>query len=224
MIRILILIIFIFTSIAVFSQDIGENKNINEDSITTPFRKGRWLTGLSGSISSGSTKIDTASAKAFTNKYSFDFTTGKFFKDRWLLGGIFQMHRDNSRQFVDLESESLLLGPLLTYYLSNNPHGSIFLSMAPGYASFRERTVVIISGIPSQETLKGDGFGLIVQLGYSYVLHDRIAFDLGLSLHGIWATAEREFDGSQTNTKLDINTGNLLFTFGFNVILGEFFF
>jgi hypothetical protein len=218
MIRISVFLITLLTSISAFSQE------ISEDSITTPFRKGRWLTGLGGSISSGSTKIDTAATKAFTNQYTFDFTTGKFFKDRWLLGGIFQMHRDNSRQFVDLESESLLLAPLLTYYLSNNPHGSIFFSMAPGYASFRERTVVIINGVPLQETLKGDGFGLIVQLGYSYVLHDRIAFDLGLSLNGILGNAEREFDGGQSNSKLSINTGNLLFTFGFNVILDEFFF
>ncbi len=224
MIRSSVLIIFLITSITVFSQDISEDSNINEDSITTPFRKGRWLSGLSGSISSGSTKIDTSSTKAFTNQYSFDFATGKFFKDRWLLGGIFQMHRDNSRQFVDLESETVLIAPQLSYYLSDNPHGSVFLSLALGYASFREKTVVLINGMPSQETLKGDGFGLIAQFGYSYVLHDRIAFDLGLTLNEIWGNAERELDGGLTNTKLAISTGNLLFTFGFKVILGEFFF
>ncbi len=115
----------LLSSLTAFAQE------VSEDSLTTPFREGRWLTGLSGGISSGSTSFDTASTNAFTNQYSFDFTTGKFFKDRWLLGGVFKMQRENSRQFVDLESESLLLAPMLSYYLSNNKQGSIFFLIAP---------------------------------------------------------------------------------------------
>jgi hypothetical protein len=214
----MLLVVTILIAIPAFSQDIGE------DSITTPFRKGRWLTGLSGSISSGSTKLDTASQRAFTNQYSFDFSTGKFFKDQWLLGGIFKMQRDNSRQFVDLESETLLVAPLLSYYISNNKQGSIFFLIAPGYARFREKTVVLVGGAPSEEVLKGGGFGLFVQFGYSYVLHDRIVFDLGLGLNSAWANAERGIEPGRAGNKVNIHTGNLLFSFGFNVILDEFFF
>lgn len=214
----LLLVIFTLSIIPSFSQD------MREDSITTPFRKGRWLTGLSGSISSGSTKFDTASTRAFTNQYSFNFTTGKFIKDQWLLGGIFKMQRNNSRQFVDLESESLLIAPLLSYYLSNHTQGSIFFSIAPGYAIFREKTVVLVGGVPSQEILNGGGFGLFVQFGYSYVLHDRIAFDLGLGLNSAWANAKRELEPGKAGNKVNIHTGTLLFSFGFNVILDEFFF
>ena len=134
------------------------------------------------------------------------------------------MQRDNSRQFVDLESETLLIAPLLHYYLSNNTQGSIFLSIAPGYARFREKTVVLVGGFPSQEIIKGGGFGLFVQFGYSYVLHDRIVFDLGLGLNSAWVNAEREIEPGKTGNKVNINTGTLLFTFGFNVILDEFFF
>jgi len=200
------------------------SQDISEDSITTPFRKGRWLSGLSGSISSGSTSFDTASTRAFTNQYSFDFSTGKFFKNRWLMGGLFKMTRINSKQFVDLESESLLIAPMLSYYLSKNKQGSIFFRVAPGYTRFREKTVVLIGGAPSHETLKGGGFGLFVQFGYSYVLHDRIIFDLGLGLNSAWANAEREFESGRTVNKVNIHTGTLLFSFGFNVILDEFFF
>lgn len=208
----------IFSSISAFSQE------ISEDSITTPFRKGRWLTGLSGSISSGSTRLDTASNKLFANQYAMDVSTGKFFKNRWLIGGIFRMQRDNSRQFVDLESESVLIAPMLGYYLSDNPQGSIYFLVAPGYASFRERTVVIVAGTPSQELLKGSGFGLLLSMGYAYVLHDRIGFNLGLGLSSTWANAEREIDQGRTMNKLNVFTGNLAFTFGFSVILDEFFF
>jgi hypothetical protein len=211
-------VIFTLSIIPAFSQE------ISEDSIATPFRKGRWLTGLSGSISSGSIKFDTASTRAFTNQYSFDFTTGKFIKDQWLLGGIFKMQRNNSRQFVDLESESLLIAPLLSYYLSNNTQGSIFFSIAPGYARFREKTVVQVGGAPSQEALKGGGLGLFVQFGYSYVLHDRIAFDLGLGLNSAWVNAKRELEPGMAGNKVNMYTGTLLFSFGFNVILDEFFF
>ena len=214
----MLLIVTILIAIPAFSQD------IEEDSITTPFRKGRWLTGLSGSISSGSTKLDTASQRAFTNQYSFDFSTGKFFKDQWLLGGIFKMQRDNSRQFVDLESETLLIAPLLSYYISNSKQGSIFFLVAPGYARFREKTVVLVGGTPSQEVLNGGGFGLFIQFGYSYVLHDRIVFDLGLGLNSAWANAKPEIEPGRAGNKVSIHTGTLLFTFGFNVILDEFFF
>jgi len=194
------------------------------DSITTAFRKGRWLTGLSGNISSGSSRLDTISNRTFTNQYAFDFSTGKFFKDRWLLGGILQMNRTNSRQFIEFENESLLIAPVISYYSSDSPVGSVFFLLAPGYARFREKTAVVILGTPSQAELSGGGFGLFAQLGYSYVLHDRIVFDLGLGLNGIWATGKREEETGQTRRKVKVENGNILFSFGFNVLLGEFFF
>ena len=194
------------------------------DSVSTAFRKGRWLTGLSGGISSSSTKLDTASQRAFGNQYAFDFSTGKFFKDQWLLGGLFKIQRDNSQQFVELESETLLVAPLLSYYLTNNKQGSLFFSIAPGYSRFREKTVIIVAGDPSQEELTGGGFGLFTQLGYSFVLHDRVVFDLGLGLNNNWIRATRKIDGRNNGRKADITIGTVLFSFGFNVILDEFFF
>jgi hypothetical protein len=194
------------------------------DSTGTPFRKGRWLTGLSGGISSSSTRLDTASNRAFGNQYAFDFSTGKFFKDRWLTGGIFRMERDNSRQFVDLESESLLIAPLLSYYISESNQGSIFFLVAPGYARFKEKTVVLIAGTPSQEILEGGGFGLVAQLGYSYVLQDHIVFDLKLGLTNTWINGRRVVDGTRSSRKTDIHIGSVIFSFGFNVVLDQFFF
>ena len=207
-----------------FCSTLAFSQSQEDDSVTTAFRKGRWLTGLSGGISSSSTKLDTASQQAFGNQYSFDFSTGKFFKDRWLLGGLFRIQRDNSRQFVELESETLLVAPLISYYLTNNKQGSIFFSIAPGYSRFREKTVIIVGGTPSQELLSGGGFGLFTQLGYSFVLNDRVVFDLGLGLNNNWIRAKREIDGGGTSSKTDIAIGTVLFSFGFNVILDEFFF
>lgn len=134
------------------------------------------------------------------------------------------MQRDNSRRFVELESEILLAAPLLSYYLSDNELGSIFFSIAPGYTRFREKTVVVLTGTPTQEELKGGGFGLLMQLGYSYVMHDRIVFDLGIGLNSIWVNANRELESGQSKDKVSIRSGNLLFSFGFNVLLDEFFF
>lgn len=199
-------------------------QQMEADSIITPFREGRWLTGLSGGISSSSTKLDTASTRAFGNQYAFDFSTGKFFKDRWLSGGIFRMQRENSRQFVDLESESLLAAPLISYYISESNQGSIFFLVAPGYARFKERTVVLIGGTPSQETLEGGGFGLVTQLGYSYVLQDHIVFDLKLGLTNTWVNGRRIVDGIRSSRKADIHVGSVIFSFGFYVVLDQFFF
>jgi len=199
-------------------------QEVGSDSTYSPFRKDRWLTGLAGGISSSSTKLDTASQRAFANQYAFDFRTGKFFKDQWLIGGIFRIQRVNSHQFVELESESLLIAPLLSYYLSENPQGSIFFAVAPGYARFKEKTVVLVAGTPSQEVLDGGGFGLLAQLGYSYVLHDHIVFDLSLGLNNTWINGRKEIDAGQSSRKADIHIGTVIFSFGFNVVLDQFFF
>ena len=211
-----ILVTFVLTSTSYGQQE--------ADSVSSPFLKGKWLTGLAGSISSSSSKLDTISAtRAFTNQYAFNFSTGKFFKDRWLLGIALRMQRDNSRQFVDLESESLLFAPLISRYISGSSQGSIFIMVAPGYARFREKTVVVLNGSTTQEILKGDGLGLLTQLGYSFVLGELVVFDLGLGVNASWIKADRESQPDLIE-KLKINRGDLIFSFGFNVILDEFFF
>ena len=95
-------------------------QEIEKDSTTTPFRKGRWLMGLSGSISSGSTKNTTSIQKTFSNRYRIEISGGKFIKDRLNIGFIANLERQNFEGDIIRTTENLLFGPKGTYYLSKS--------------------------------------------------------------------------------------------------------
>jgi hypothetical protein len=56
--------------------------------------------------------------------------------------------------------------------------------------NFRDESGFIQSGIPSQILIDGNGAGILLRFGYSYVLHDRVAFDLSLNFTNSWLSAD----------------------------------
>ena len=126
--RLLILILICGSTALLSAQD-----SIPSDSVTTPFRKGRWLTGISGGISSSRVDIRSEDAESSSNEYNFNILGGNFVEDRWLVGGIIQMDRSDAEGLSDLTTESLFLGPLASRYLSDSDRGSIFILVSPGY-------------------------------------------------------------------------------------------
>ena len=61
---------------------LGQSQTINNgnDTLDTPFRKGRWLTGLSGSISSNSTEVRGSDEKTTTNEFGLNISTGTVYQ------------------------------------------------------------------------------------------------------------------------------------------------
>lgn len=196
------------------------NSYAQEDSTSTPFRKGRWFTGLSGSINSATNKI--GSTRTNSNGYEIKIATGSFIKDRWLLEGALIATRSNSEGFDKSDEETLFLGPGLTHYISDSNHGSIFISLSPGFVKYRNEVQINVSANGSESITTGNGFGGIISIGYSYVLHDRIALDLGINLNSLWIDSNREFEGQKFDETIKIS--DLSFSFGFNVLLDSFFF
>ena len=194
------------------------------DILGTPFKKKVWLTGIAGSFSSGSALTDTTTQRVFSNSFGIDLSTGRFVRDRWLVGLLFQTSKESSRQFIIRESEDLFIGPLIQHYLIDDEIGSIFLSFSPGYASLRESTQVERNGIIQREKARGDGFAMVMSAGYSYVMHRRIAFDIRMNISNAWITAERTSEPSGVRTNQSVQVGNISFSFGFNVLLDSFFF
>ncbi len=194
------------------------------DSLDTPFRKGRWLTGLSGSISSNTNKVSAVDEKTITNEFGLNLSTGKFIKDRWLLGGKINADRASSAGSVDRTTESLFVGPFVSYYLSSNSRGSLFTSLSTGYVRYREETKLNTLQVTNELSSEGGGFGALVGLGYSYVIHDKIAFDIGFNLNLFWIGVDQEELPSGMISSQNIAISNIAFTFGFNVILDDFFF
>ena len=194
------------------------------DSLETPFRKGRWFTGLSGSISSSTVSLDTSSDNSFTNRYGFSFDTKYFVRKRLALGVTLSASRENAEEFVTQESELFLIGPSARYYVVDNIRGSLFFEGFLGYSKFFERTTIDDPNFSLDQREKGGGIGSFAALGFSYVVSDKIIFDLALRYNLNLLSTERINEVSATSTSENIRLADLSFGFGFNIILDEFFF
>lgn len=192
-------------------------------SVSTPFAKGRWITGIAGSISSGSNTLNTSGEGMNINQYAIDYRTGKFARDRLLVGGLFSLSRDNIESVNSRTLETLYAGPMVAWYLSDDDQGSLFINAAGVFSKFRDETH-LENEIGTEQIRDGLGGGMMLRLGYSFVLHKRITFDLSLNYSKMWLVSnETEQEISSVYTD-DFTVTDLSFSFGFNIILDHFFF
>ncbi len=189
------------------------------DSLPTPFRKGRWNLGISGTISSSANKISSSDERSNTNRYGLSLDGGKFFKDRWLIGGIFEMTGTEFTGSADFTTETLFIGPLITRYFSPSSQGSLYLSLAPGYSRYRDFVSIEQATVFLEQSSSGNGFGIVTSLGYSYVVRDRISFDIGFVLTQSWFKVDLETGPTVPDESDNIAISNVAFIFGFNILL-----
>ena len=194
------------------------------DSITTAFRKGRWLTGLSGNISSTTTQVDNVDFKSTSNNYGINIESGKFLKDRWLVGGLFQANKASANGTLEKTTETFYIGPFSNYYFMDGNTGSLFARFSLGYVRYKDETEFMSQNLITQSFSEGSGLGSILGVGYSYTMNDFIAFDLGIDVNLFWVSIEQESLPVQTITNTNISSNDISFSFGFNIILDDFFF
>ena len=192
------------------------------DSSVTPFRKGRCLTYLSGNISTTTQELKSANSKTISNEYGINLSSGKFFKERWLVGVTFQAQKQESKGELKIVSESFYIGPQFARYFSKTKDGSLFLNVSPGFILYR--SLASINDIPDLRVEEdGNGFGTLISLGYSYVIRDLISLNIGFNLGHYWiGTDSINPDGIPESDNITIS--DFSFTFGFGVILDDFFF
>jgi|GEM_PF-1469504 len=219
-IKLFTLLYLTFNTTLLFSQNTIPSDPI--DSTLTPFRKGRWLTSLSGSISSTSNELKSTKNKTISNEFGINLSTGKFFKERWLLGLTFQANKQEAKGNLNNTGEILYIGPQIARYFSKTKDGSLFLNVSPGFVLYRRLTS--INEIPDfRDESDGSGFGTLVSLGYSYVIRDLISFNIGFNLQYGWIDVNTvDINGMMDSDNITIS--NVSFTFGFGVILDDFFF
>lgn len=215
--RIIILSILIASFHGAYAQD-----TIVTDSNITPFRKGRWLTGISGVINSSRNQFKSTGQDNSSNEYALNIVGGNFFKDRWLIGGIIQLERSDADGLTDLNTETLFFGPVISHYLSDSNRGALYFNLSPGYS--RYRNLVRFNGdlVVNEDSAEGSGFGILIGLGYTYVVFDRIAFDIGVGITQRWLTVERTLQPEEIVFSENINLRNIGFSFGFKVLLDRF--
>jgi len=219
-IKLFTLLYLTFNTTLLFSQNTIPSDPI--DSTLTPFRKGRWLTSLSGSISSTSNELKSTKNKTISNEFGINLSTGKFFKERWLLGLTFQANKQEAKGNLNNTGEILYIGPQIARYFSKTKDGSLFLNVSPGFVLYRRLSS--INEIPDfRDESDGSGFGTLVSLGYSYVIRDLISFNIGFNLQYGWIDVNTvDINGMMDSDNITIS--NVSFTFGFGVILDDFFF
>ena len=200
-----------------YSQD-----SIPSDSVVTPFRQGRWITGITGSINSSLVDFKSEEERTSSNEYSFNILGGNFFQDRWLVGGVIQMDRSDADALSDLTTETLFVGPFVSRYFSDSERGSLYLLLSPGYTRYRNFIRVADDLMVIEEQSEGSGFGFILNLGYSYVVFDRIAFDIGVTVAQRWLEVERTQQPGNVVFEDDITLRDISFSFGFRVLLDRF--
>jgi len=210
----------ILLTLICYSNSFSQTKQVDSTK-TTSFRKGRWVAGLAGSISSGSTKSSTTNEKAESNRYLIEVSLSNFVIDRLSIGFVTNLQRDNLQNKDVKTTEEFFIAPKATYYLSKSDIGSLFFRIAPGITLFRDEEKQEIDSITYNIENKGEGFGVQTTFGYSYVLHDLITFDLGLNWSHSWISITQESSPNIETTNFDLEISDLSFSFGFNILLDK---
>ena len=194
------------------------------DTLSTPFKKGRWLSGLSGTFNSNTLRLESEEGLLSTNSYGLEIFTGSFFRDRWFVGFNLLALRSGAAGLLERKSESLLIGPSVSHYFLNEPYGSLYLSVLPGYLRIREESSTTEEGATITQQVEGPGFSTRIRLGYSYVISQRIVLDVGVGTNLSWLSVTYDSQLEAIRRKESIFSNATFFSFGFNVLLDEFFF
>ena len=215
-----LLIILLFSFFLVLSPN-ALAQDIKNDSITTSFRKGRWLIGLSGVIGSSSTENKSFNETSISNRYGIGISMSNFIKNRLSIGFTTNMERKNIESHTGnlRTTENIFIGPIGSYYLSKSEVGSLFFSLSPGFVLYRDEIGIIQEDNFIENIDKGAGFGTHLTLGYAYIIYDRIAFNLGLIWGVSWIDVESKSLPSENINNANITISDLNFSFGFNILV-----
>jgi hypothetical protein len=182
------------------------------------------LSGLGGSFNSNTLKLASSEELFSSNSYGIEIFTGKFFKDRWFAGFNVIAISSSGSGLIERESESLLIGPSLSYYFMKEPYGSLYASVLPGYIRVREEGSFLNEGEILNQRAEGPGFATRLRLGFSYVISRRIVLDVGVGTNLAWLDLSYLSEFEDASRQESIFSNGTFFSFGFNVLLDEFFF
>lgn len=191
------------------------------DSLSKPYRQGRWLAGLSGTINSSNTNqgFRLPDTSSFANDHLIELRGGYFIKDRLPVGFFVSTRRQNSVEELERASELLFIGGWVRYYLLPDA-ASLYPEISFFFANFYNQLAISAGGQRLFDSVvKGNGFGGSLGLGFSYTFSDLLVFDIALK-YNIYAISGRlEDQVLETREKRDFTTGEVMFAFGFNVLI-----
>jgi hypothetical protein len=207
--------------LALFLMVSGLLAQTESDSIElSSFRKGRNLVGLSGSISSS--YLNKASPSndnsQLGNLYRFDIRLGKFVADKNLVGLVFIASRTQLIGYVNNKAEILGIGPWYRFYLGKEPNIAFYLQTDLLYSNYYGEAIGVQGFVTIDEYLDVAGIRASLGIGLSYVMGDRVSFDVGFEYN------QARYWGVISNNTIDqkddivLDRGGFVFSFGFNVL------
>ena len=195
----------------------------NDSTELTSFRKGRNLVGLNGSISSSYiSNASTASDNSqLGNVYSFDIRLGKFVANKNMVGLLFTASRTQMIGYINNIAEILGVGPWYRLYLGKEPNIAFFLQADLLYTNYYGESIGVQSLVSIDENLDVAGIRGGLGVGLSYVMGDRVAFDVGFVYNQAryWGVLQDNILGVQEDVVLD--RGGFAFSFGFNILFNK---
>lgn len=191
------------------------------DSLPNPYRQGRWLAGLSGTINSSNTNqgFRLPDTSNFANDHLIELRGGYFIKDRLPVGFFASTRRQNSVEEFERASEILFLGGWVRYYLLPEK-ASLYPEFSLFFTNFYNQISLSVDGVRQfNSVVRGNGIGGSLGLGFSYTFSDLLVFDIALKYNLYAISGRLEDQVLATSEKRDFTTGEVLFAFGFNVLI-----
>ena len=188
--------------------------------IETSFRKGRSLVGLDGAISSSfiSKPDATTNPTQQGNRYRFDIRLGKFIADKNMLGLIMMARRTHTVGYVDTKTEVLGIGPWYRLYVGKIPNIAFYAETSLLYSNYYGRSKGVVAYTNVDETLDLQGAWGALGIGVSYVMGDRVSFDVGCEYNKsrYWGTS---YDGVlDVEQDIILDRAEFVFHFGFYIL------
>lgn len=215
---------FLRLSIILLLLSNGITAQDDADSVSnTAFRKGRNLVGIGGSVSSSSMDRSqiTNNPSEVGNNYSFNVILGRFVANKNIVGLAFDASRIHLVGYVESKAEMLNVGPWYRLYLGKHPNLSFYLQSRFQYSSYFGNSSGVHSLFTIDEEVRASGINGSIGLGISYVMVDRISFEVGCDYHQgrFWGTLSDKVLSTDKDIVLD--RSKFVFSFGFVVLFGK---
>ena len=207
--------------IALFLVVSGLFAQSGKDSVElSSFRKGRNLVGLGGSISSSNLSRANGSNdnSQLGNLYRFDIRLGKFVANKNALGLLFTTSRTQMIGYINNKAEFLSIGPWYRLYVGKEPNIAFYIQTDLLYSNYYGSSTGVQGLFTIDENLDVAGIHGALGIGLSYVIGDRVSFDVGFEYNQAryWGVVKDNTLG--TSEDIVIDRSGFIFSFGFQVL------
>lgn len=198
-----------------------------QDRDSTILIKGRYITGLNGSISSQSVNGNLLGGQVNrkVNEYIIGTKSGYFIRDGWTLGLDFTLSKSEFKNpELHVSAEGLSLGLWSRYYFTRFYNGALYAELTPFYTVINELNDIQTTNFVFSEELHGRGYGIKPAFGFVYLINKNVGFGMSVSYQIGRIYAERTDLILETISKEDYEFSQLNFNFNFQIYLDQFFF